>query len=333
MAPRKLPYYMMDLLNNQSRYSDFFKWRNHYYYEKTLDLSSVACELCEKLNAENTHKSYKRFRSWWNKKYLKKCKKDNIDREADREKIASFTSDTSIEYEKSGEEMKFQKPQKHGSSKKRLHTERKSLKRIYSLFNSRRKFIDGKHPIYILLWARPNCIGCNPFQKLKTGNTVFKENSCEYTNCYIHYKGHYQSKDYDAIIFNGRPIIRLNKKQLPPNRRHSQVYIFLSLESPDRFPICHDYYDDFFNWTITYRLDSDLPWTYFEVTTLDHLKVAPKEDPVQWLEFENMDNVDSGLKAELADKNKLATWFVSNCVGVKSGRKSFVHKLNNELVR
>lgn len=52
-------------------YSLFFDWKDHYYF--TPRSRSYLCDLCYKLNRNNTKKSYKDMRSWWNPDFKRRC--------------------------------------------------------------------------------------------------------------------------------------------------------------------------------------------------------------------------------------------------------------------
>ncbi|KAK2701313.1 alpha-(1,3)-fucosyltransferase C-like [Artemia franciscana] len=94
------------------------------------------------------------------------------------------------------------------------------------------------------------------------GDEPFKQHKCEYTNCYItHNKSYKSSSEYDAIVFHA-PL--LHHFPAISNRTYHQRYVFLSRESPVNFRTYQDY-DDLFNWTITYREDSDIYVPYGEI--------------------------------------------------------------------
>lgn len=77
--PYKLAAIMATLYKRRSKYYDFFRWHNHYYYVDTSNVTSmVACRLCAKLNKirrnqNKGQKSYKRFRRWWNENFQSRC--------------------------------------------------------------------------------------------------------------------------------------------------------------------------------------------------------------------------------------------------------------------
>lgn len=192
----------------------------------------------------------------------------------------------------------------------------------------------------ILLWTPPNCWDCKPFPAFKHGNLIFQKHDCEYQNCYIMPSDNNISdilnpENYDAVVFNGRTILRMRSDDFPKRRRKEQIYIFLQLEAAARFPVCNSYFDDFFNWTLTHRLNSDIPWTYFEVKTKNNVSVAPSEN-IKWMVNNGDESVtlnDEELETKLRQKTKFAAWFVSNCVSGNSQRLQFVKKLNKELKR
>lgn len=63
---------------------------------------------------------------------------------------------------------------------------------------------------------------------------------------------------FDAIMFH---TFRMSEKPPSITRKSFQRYIMFDLESPDRVPLSK-YYNNFFNLTMTYRLESDIARTY-----------------------------------------------------------------------
>lgn len=90
-------------------------------------------------------------------------------------------------------------------------------------------------------------------------------------------RGHLHVEDYDAILFHGN---ELTEYEVPPRRRLSQMYVYVNLESPANRAVPYEYYENYFNLTMTYRLDSDVMWPYGVVkdAMTGHL-VAPAENP------------------------------------------------------
>jgi hypothetical protein len=63
---------------------------------------------------------------------------------------------------------------------------------------------------------------------------------------------------FDAIMFH---TFRISEKPPPIPRKSFQRYIMFDLESPIRGPMSKNY-NNFFNLTMTYRLESDIARTY-----------------------------------------------------------------------
>ncbi|CAG9566312.1 unnamed protein product [Danaus chrysippus] len=166
-----------------------------------------------------------------------------------------------------------------------------------------------------------------PFNFMGEGNSAFIKNQCKYTNCFvIDHKTHLSMDpgDFDAIAFNGRD---LNNLQIPKVRTIEQKYIFGAMESADNYPICNPIFDGFFNWTWTYRLDSDFRFGYITIYDMNGTVVGPAVN-MKWPEV--LEPVSDELKDTLSKKKKAGAWFVSNC-NSKSKREIFMNFLQNEL--
>lgn len=116
---------------------------------------------------------------------------------------------------------------------------------------------------YILIW-KPSFY--TPFYS-PAGQQRFIESNCEHQNCFVTGDKKYlpDITEFDAIIFNVRHMQSFRHSDVPIERSPKQIYIFYAMESAEYFPVCDTEYDGFFNWTMTYRLESDIPVTYFEV--------------------------------------------------------------------
>ncbi|XP_060558849.1 alpha-(1,3)-fucosyltransferase C-like [Ruditapes philippinarum] len=123
---------------------------------------------------------------------------------------------------------------------------------------------------------------------------------CEYKQCTINFIDNAQQrKDFfstaDAVLFQGGRLI--NK---PPIRCHAnQVYVFTSIESPIHLMFSYGgkrWYNTI-NWTMTYRLDSDILYKYGSLK-LKNLTDIPKEK-----------NYEQIFK----EKTKEVAWLVSDC--------------------
>ncbi|KAL0829940.1 hypothetical protein ABMA28_003413 [Loxostege sticticalis] len=180
---------------------------------------------------------------------------------------------------------------------------------------------------YILLWTPQDY---SPFYFLGNGQRAFLKNNCSVVNCYVTSNKSFFGGDttrFDAIAFNGRNLRFTRRSQLPKKRSPHQKYIFFNLESADNYPVCHSMFDGFFNWTATYKLDSDIPYPYIVIKDRRGNPVGPKLN-IKWAA--NMTKVDKHFSIQLTSKKKAAAWFVSACSD-KSGRREFVTNLQSEL--
>ncbi|XP_059061065.1 alpha-(1,3)-fucosyltransferase C-like [Achroia grisella] len=176
---------------------------------------------------------------------------------------------------------------------------------------------------YILLWTSKDF---SPFYFFGNGQRGFLNNNCSVINCYVTDDRNFFNGDitkFDVIAFNGRNMKPYN---LPRVRAPHQKYIYINMESNDNYPVCSEKFDNFFNLTSTYRLDSDIPYPYILVRNANGDKVGPKID-MEW--ERDMVDVDE-LPYTLHNKSKAVAWFVSHCYS-KSGRNTFVRKLQRAL--
>ena len=128
----------------------------------------------------------------------------------------------------------------------------------------------------ILLWNAPDRKETSTFGR---GRQPFVQHGCEYNRCEIVISPWERPLElYDAVIFNLNDFFWL--KELPPLRlrRPGQRYVFLTQESPAAI---QDYDVAFFmeeyNWTMTYRLDSDIRLLYGRVEPLKSAPQTPEE--------------------------------------------------------
>ncbi|XP_045505278.1 alpha-(1,3)-fucosyltransferase C-like [Colias croceus] len=186
-------------------------------------------------------------------------------------------------------------------------------------------YLNHKELKYILQWTRRFSA---PFDYMGEGNSAFVKYNCKYRNCFVTDDKNYflNQSDFNAIAFNGRDV-NMWAFQLPKDRSPKQKYIFGAMESPDFFPACNDYLDGYFNWTWTYKLDSDFQWGYISIYDVKGNLVGPAID-MKWVE--NMDPVDEKLRLKLSKKRKAVAWFVSHC-STKRHREDYVEEFSQEL--
>lgn len=129
---------------------------------------------------------------------------------------------------------------------------------------------------------------------------------------------------YDAILFNQR---WWNWTDLPTVRSWHQRYIFFSHEPP-ALPIVWDenqYYETlsgpYFNWTMTYRWDSDVIHPYAWLEPVDTLPLHPPREVYEPIMAEPAEfNYAAG-------RTKMVAMFSTNCYMVYSGRDRVIAKL------
>lgn len=199
---------------------------------------------------------------------------------------------------------------------------------LYKIRSQRKdiSYLNHKSLKYVLLWT--NRFGL-PLNTMGEGNTVLVKGKCNVTNCFFTDDRYYflDQTDFDAVVFGGIDARKLWSFQLPSVRSQRQKYIFAASESADNYPICSSMYDGFFNWTWTYKIDSDLFWGYIIIYDLKDNIIGPSIN-MKWLD--KFDPISEQLKSKLASKSKSAAWFVSHCI-TSGGREIFVEKLQEEL--
>lgn len=131
--------------------------------------------------------------------------------------------------------------------------------------------------------------------------------SCAFNKCFITSDRNYDYvQEFDAIIFHAAEYkVEANGK--PDVRKPHQRYIFYDLETPVNRQIDKHASANFYNWTMTYRVDSDLFAPYAKIIQEKKSYTPPSEEDVR-------------------KKNKLIAWFVSNCY-TKSKREEYVAEL------
>jgi len=138
--------------------------------------------------------------------------------------------------------------------------------------------------------------------------------------------------EYDAIIFNS---CGANGTAIPEKRSPHQRYIFYSYESPLtvpewKFSDLNSFPPGFFNWTMTYRWDSDVVHPYVWIEPIDE-KVVPMH-PTQEVYKQSMESFLLSLKDMnvnyAAGKTKMILSFASSC-NTKSRREKVMEALSN----
>lgn len=151
---------------------------------------------------------------------------------------------------------------------------------------------------------------------------------CPVANCiFTNQRDYLNSIDmYDAIVFHtARRFAMFNG--IPTARSAQQLYVFAALESPPHTE--HNFRNeaDFYNLTLSYRLDSDVIWSYANVLDKEtNAVVAPSMNPywrsANYTEIEN----DVDMLNVINGKKKFIAWFVSNCKS-PSKRENLVYEM------
>lgn len=181
---------------------------------------------------------------------------------------------------------------------------------------------------YILIWSEPRDM---PLIYMGEGRKGFIDQKCEYTNCYVTGNRSLLSDltRFDAVVFNGAEIFFYQKKELPVHRLPHQIYVFTSLEPAYEYPMCAGKYNDFFNWTWTYRLDSDLKIGSVVVKDRKQRVIGPDVE-MRWIKHKDMEPVSDDLIDQLMSKTRAVTWMVSHC-DTTSLREDFARALADVL--
>ncbi|XP_041987750.1 alpha-(1,3)-fucosyltransferase C-like [Aricia agestis] len=165
---------------------------------------------------------------------------------------------------------------------------------------------------YILLWTNPKN---TPFNYFGEGRNIFLRKGCAYTNCYVtsnrNFLGDYT--EFEVIAFNGPELNEyVYMNDLPKRRSERQKYVYANIESASIYPVCSKMWNNYFNWTWTYKLDSSAIWGYFIIRDRNNRIVGPKLN-MHWINQIKMDPIDDNLKVLLLSKTTPIAWFVSNC--------------------
>ncbi|PZC80041.1 hypothetical protein B5X24_HaOG215510 [Helicoverpa armigera] len=178
---------------------------------------------------------------------------------------------------------------------------------------------------FILLWTNPNTY---PFLYFGEGNDIFKKKKCEYVNCVVTSNRRLLRAltEFHIVVFNGPQLGEMMPSDdIPMERSFRQKYVYANIEAAVNYPICRNTWNNFFNWTWTYKLNSDAVWGYIVITNTSNHVIGPKEN-MDWMSVDDMKNIDNDLKLKLASKHVAAAWFVSNC-NTLSKREFFFNEL------
>lgn len=181
--------------------------------------------------------------------------------------------------------------------------------------------------IYILLWITPHF---NPALDAATGQEYFIKNKCRFQNCFSTTDKTLFSdlRDFDVILFNAISIASISFSALPATRSPNQKYILMSNEPALMFSL-PSFFNGYFNYTFTYKLDSDITYRFFLIKNSKGEVIGPKKE-MHWKDINDMKPISKKMKRKLRNKKTAAAWFVSHCE-TKSQRENVVITLMEEL--
>lgn len=165
----------------------------------------------------------------------------------------------------------------------------------------------------ILMWTHEYT---EPFKFLKLGREHFVTAGCQYNNCYLSHNKTFLPNitEWDAILFHAPEYTfsgNIWHHPFPEARSNKQEYILASVESSANYPICDQKWNSYFNWTMTYILDSEVPWEYMTIRDSQSNKIIGPGDHIPW--NDKMISLPEDKKNSLKKKTKAVAWFVSNC--------------------
>lgn len=183
--------------------------------------------------------------------------------------------------------------------------------------------------IYILQWTPRKT---EPFNFMEKGQDAFVYKGCKYTNCFITTDRAYFNdvRYFDVILLNAVNIRTYLPVTLPHKRSKYQKYVFVSTESSANYPGAGEY-NGIFNWTWTYKFDSDINFSYIVVKDHRGDVIGPKKD-MYWIDIKDMKQTSKYVRRKLRKKCKAVAWFVSNC-DTLSDRLEFAKAMQLELLK
>ncbi|KAL7634188.1 UNVERIFIED_CONTAM: hypothetical protein RMT77_015517 [Armadillidium vulgare] len=147
------------------------------------------------------------------------------------------------------------------------------------------------------------------------GHKIFEKSCCKEKRCFLtDRKDRIPFKEFDAVLIQHS---HFGFKNIPKERTREQRWILVELEPPAYYTKGLEKYTNIFNWTMTYRRDSDISTRYGYVYPKMSLPLT---------NFYKMEPHYMDVKTLVKRKNKLAVWMVSHCE-TNGGRELFVNEL------
>lgn len=156
-----------------------------------------------------------------------------------------------------------------------------------------------------------------------TGREAFKVLGCPNAPCYVTSNRSLMPLDqFDALVFHPRAN-SFSIDNTPKIRSPHQRYVMWIIES-GCYPSRHlPSFDNFFNWTMSYRLDSDIlrPYGAFK-----EIRPIPQQAALG----SHIAKFGRDHSYLAKNKTKLVAWFVSNC-NTPSNREGYVNELKKHI--
>ncbi|XP_046449216.1 alpha-(1,3)-fucosyltransferase C-like [Daphnia pulex] len=171
----------------------------------------------------------------------------------------------------------------------------------------------------ILIWNSPQILDTAPFG---LGHEPFIAHGCEVSDCIVFDQPKILPlEEYDAILVH---VHELWKTRMPDfHRQKHQRFVFLTQESPNSMhTIDVTKMGNFFNWTMSYKLNSDVQLLYGRIHPES---TAPKtlEETHRMTEAMHLPSA----RNYAANKTRLVVWMASHCA-TNSLRETYVKELS-----
>ncbi|XP_050682730.1 alpha-(1,3)-fucosyltransferase C-like [Leptidea sinapis] len=139
----------------------------------------------------------------------------------------------------------------------------------------------------------------------------------------------------DSLFNHQKPQLELDTQHMwlhgwesnPANFSETLRLILLKLanNSADNYPVCDPSYDDFFNWTWTYKYDSTISYRFISIHNVHFEELGSH---FQWTT--SMKPIDAKTKSLFVNKSKAAAIFLDKCHST-SKREVLLDRLQKEL--
>lgn len=137
------------------------------------------------------------------------------------------------------------------------------------------RFINIGKLVYVLQWlpSKDNEV----IKNINDGQKALGRNRrCKFQNCYVTTNYTLLSvgiEDFDVVIFN---VVNIIQMALPKRRKNNQLYIYFANDSAATNRIANTY-DNYFNLTWTYKLNSNIVTSHIIVTNKVDDVIGPRE--------------------------------------------------------